>query len=57
MFTRLDSDRNAKIMKKAVIEEKLDPGSYKVSGCFFLCISHISLQKYINKVTQEMLQS
>ena len=32
MFTRLDSDRNAKIMKKAVVEEKLDPGSYKVSG-------------------------
>ena len=31
MFTRLDSDRNAKIMKKAVVEEKLDPGSYKVS--------------------------
>ena len=31
MFTRLDSERNAKIMKKAVVDEKLDPSSYKVS--------------------------
>ena len=32
MFTRLDSERNAKIMKKAVNDSKLDPGSYKVSS-------------------------
>ena len=31
MFTRLDSERNAKIMKKAVNDSKLDPGRYKVS--------------------------
>ncbi|KAH3740918.1 hypothetical protein DPMN_047635, partial [Dreissena polymorpha] len=29
MFTRLDSERNAKIMKKAVHEDKLDPNRYK----------------------------
>ncbi|WAR30176.1 hypothetical protein MAR_003744 [Mya arenaria] len=29
MFTRLDSERNAKIMKRAVNEEKLDPNKYK----------------------------
>ena len=29
MFTRLDSERNAKIMKKAVMEEKLDSDKYK----------------------------
>ncbi|KAK3609983.1 hypothetical protein CHS0354_011824 [Potamilus streckersoni] len=29
MFTRLDSDRNAKIMKKAVMDQKLDPDKYK----------------------------
>ncbi|CAG5122145.1 unnamed protein product, partial [Candidula unifasciata] len=29
LFTRLDSERNAKIMKKAVMEEKLDPEKYK----------------------------
>ena len=30
MFTRLDSERNAKIMKKAVYEEKLNANRYKV---------------------------
>ncbi|BFZ26103.1 hypothetical protein BsWGS_29142 [Bradybaena similaris] len=29
LFTRLDSERNAKIMKKAVMEDKLDPEKYK----------------------------
>ncbi|XP_063437064.1 myosin heavy chain, striated muscle-like isoform X13 [Mytilus trossulus] len=29
MFTRLDSERNAKIMKRAVNDEKLDPDQYK----------------------------
>ncbi|XP_059162688.1 uncharacterized protein LOC131946064 isoform X2 [Physella acuta] len=29
MFTRLDSERNAKIMKKAVMTDKLDPEKYK----------------------------
>ncbi|RUS70177.1 hypothetical protein EGW08_022061, partial [Elysia chlorotica] len=29
MFTRLDSERNAKIMKKAVMDEKLDTEKYK----------------------------
>ncbi|KAL3884703.1 hypothetical protein ACJMK2_024815 [Sinanodonta woodiana] len=29
MFTRLDSDRNAKIMKKAVMDQKLNPDKYK----------------------------
>ena len=31
MFTRLDSERNAKIMKRAVNDQKLDPDQYKVS--------------------------
>uniref|UniRef100_A0A2C9L7J5 Uncharacterized protein n=1 Tax=Biomphalaria glabrata TaxID=6526 RepID=A0A2C9L7J5_BIOGL len=29
LFTRLDSERNAKIMRKAVIEDKLNPERYK----------------------------
>ncbi|XP_071141114.1 myosin-10-like [Mytilus edulis] len=29
MFTRLDSERNAKIMKRAVNDQKLDPDQYK----------------------------
>ncbi|KAL8591259.1 hypothetical protein ACOMHN_017583 [Nucella lapillus] len=29
MFTRLDLERNAKIMKKAVLDQKLDAGKYK----------------------------
>ena len=30
MFTRLDSERNAKIMKKAVMDDKLNAEKYKV---------------------------
>ena len=30
MFTRLDSERNAKIMKKAVMDERIPPQTYKV---------------------------
>lgn len=30
MFSRLDSERNAKTMKRAVIEQKLDPSAYRV---------------------------
>ena len=32
MFTRLDSERNAKIMKRAVNNRKLDPEHYEASG-------------------------
>ena len=31
MFTRLDSERNAKVMKKAVNERRLHSEKYKVS--------------------------
>ena len=30
MFTRLDLERNAKIMKKAVMDQRLDADRYKV---------------------------
>ena len=39
MFTRLDSERNAKIMKKAVNDSKLDPGRYKVSNSIYISLS------------------
>ena len=32
MFTRLDSERNAKVMKRAVNEERLPVEKYQVSG-------------------------
>ena len=35
LFTRLDSERNAKAMKKAMVEKKLDPDVYNV-GIFVL---------------------
>lgn len=34
MFTRLDSERNAKIMKRAVNEKRLDPAKYEVTFRF-----------------------
>ena len=30
MFTRLDSERNAKVMKRALSEERLDQNKYEV---------------------------
>lgn len=36
MFTRLDSDRNSKIMKRAVNDEKLDVDRYKVTLSKFI---------------------
>jgi hypothetical protein len=42
MFTRLDSERNAKIMKKAVNERKLDANRYKV-GLFIYFLHSVKM--------------
>ncbi len=34
MFTRLDSERNAKVMKRALSEERIDQNKYEVMDTF-----------------------
>lgn len=46
MFTRLDSERNAKIMKKAVNEKKLDPNRYKEAV--------VQMDEYVNLPAQRL---
>ncbi|XP_053387320.1 uncharacterized protein LOC123542904 [Mercenaria mercenaria] len=46
MFTRLDSERNAKIMKKAVNERKLDPNRYKEAM--------VQMDEYVNLPAQRL---
>ncbi|KAL4216430.1 hypothetical protein ACF0H5_024155 [Mactra antiquata] len=46
MFTRLDSERNAKIMKKAVNEKKLDTDKYKEAM--------VQMDEYVNLPAQRL---
>ena len=47
MFTRLDSDRNAKVMKKAVNEKRLSVSKYQVSQIVKFYFFNISTVKCI----------